>query len=114
MTNTGINLKGVRKHERPKGVILGMFKMDCLALFGRNVLHSLDVGTIDNILRKAYSGLLKQVTQEEMKQSYGLQQRPAPLHSRGAAHATFHSTTNTDFSRDNRDLASVDNHQEDD
>ena len=50
--------------------MLGMFKMDCLALFGRNVLHSLDASTIDNILRKAYSKLLNQITRKEMMQSY--------------------------------------------
>ena len=50
--------------------MLGMFKMDCLALFGRNVLHSLDPSTIDNILRKAYSKLLNQITRKEMMQSY--------------------------------------------
>ncbi len=46
-----------------------MFKMDCLALFGRNVLNTLDSATIDNILRKAYSKLLSQVTKEGTKQS---------------------------------------------
>ena len=57
-TNTGISFNNLR--EKPKGVLLGMFKMDCLALFGRHVLNTnkLDAFTIDSLLRQVYSKLL--------------------------------------------------------
>lgn len=36
--NNGLKMENLGKNSKPKGVILGMFKMDCLALFGRNIL----------------------------------------------------------------------------
>ena len=38
-----------------------MFKMDCLALFGRNILK-FDTKRIDDVLRSAYTNLLTEVT----------------------------------------------------
>ncbi len=67
MTNTGINHNNLR--EKPKGVLLGMFKMDCLALFGRHVLK-IDASTIDNLLRQAYSGILTNTTRVDYENVY--------------------------------------------
>ena len=67
MTNTGIALNNLR--EKPKGVLLGMFKMDCLALFGRHVLKT-DAGTIDNLLRQVYSSLLTNTTRVDYENAY--------------------------------------------
>lgn len=55
--------------KQPGGVILGMFKMDCLALFGRNILK-MESKEIDDILRTTHSNLLTKVTKFEMETSY--------------------------------------------
>ena len=46
-----------------------MFKMDCLSLFGRNLLK-MEPREIDDILRSAYSNLLTKVTKFEMEMTY--------------------------------------------
>ena len=46
-----------------------MFKMDCLALFGRNILK-METKEIDDILRNTHSYLLTKVTKLEMETSY--------------------------------------------
>ena len=51
--------QSVEQQQQPKGVIFSMFKMDCLSLFGKNILE-LEIRTIDDTLRNAYSNLLYQ------------------------------------------------------
>ena len=70
VTNTGITLISKKqKAERPKGVILGMFKVDCLSIFGRNVLH-MEASQIDDVLRSAYQVMLSRVTKLDLVDNY--------------------------------------------
>ena len=46
-----------------------MFKMDCLGLFGRNVL-TLQPNLVDDLLRHVYTSILTKLTRIEMERSY--------------------------------------------
>lgn len=60
---------GDQSKKRPKGVLFGMFKSDCLALFGRCVLK-IEEDALDRRLRAAYVKLLGKIRKHNMEDIY--------------------------------------------